>query len=44
MSRGGHRPARLRAREEVSPIGIVLDMKLPDHSGLSVLDRLKRDP
>jgi CheY-like chemotaxis protein len=26
------------------PDGIVLDMKLPDHSGLSVLDRLKRDP
>ena len=26
------------------PKGIILDMKLPDHSGLSVLDRLKRDP
>jgi CheY-like chemotaxis protein/signal transduction histidine kinase len=26
------------------PDGIVLDMKLPDHSGLSVLDSLKRDP
>jgi signal transduction histidine kinase/DNA-binding response OmpR family regulator/CHASE3 domain sensor protein len=26
------------------PIGIILDMKLPDHTGLSVLDRLKRDP
>jgi signal transduction histidine kinase/CheY-like chemotaxis protein len=26
------------------PDGIVLDMKLPDHSGLSVLDRLKREP
>jgi len=27
-----------------SPVGIVLDIQLPDHSGLSVLDRLKRDP
>ncbi len=26
------------------PIGIILDMVLPDHTGLSVLDRLKRDP
>src|SRR5262249_50644348 len=29
---------------EQRPDGVVLDMKLPDHSGLSVLDRLKRDP
>jgi hypothetical protein len=26
------------------PAAVVLDMNLPDHSGLSVLDRLKRDP
>jgi CheY-like chemotaxis protein len=26
------------------PIGIVLDIHLPDHSGISVLDRIKRDP
>jgi CheY-like chemotaxis protein len=33
-----------RLATEQPPNGIVLDMKLPDHSGLSVLDRLKRDP
>jgi signal transduction histidine kinase/DNA-binding response OmpR family regulator/CHASE3 domain sensor protein len=27
-----------------TPNAIVLDMKLPDHSGLAVLDQLKRDP
>ncbi len=30
--------------KKTKPTGIILDMKLPDHSGLSVLDRLKRDP
>jgi CheY-like chemotaxis protein/signal transduction histidine kinase/CHASE3 domain sensor protein len=34
----------LRLAKKLAPMGIVLDMKLPDHSGLSVLDRLKRDP
>ncbi|MFI5299518.1 MAG: response regulator, partial [Polyangiales bacterium] len=27
-----------------APTGIILDVGLPDHSGLTVLDRLKRDP
>ncbi len=33
-----------RLAKKHGPMGIVLDVKLPDHSGLSILDRLKRDP
>lgn len=35
--------AMLMVRQYV-PSAVVLDLGLPDHSGLSVLDRLKRDP
>ena len=34
----------VRLATELVPTAILLDMKLPDHSGLSVLDRLKRNP
>jgi CheY-like chemotaxis protein/CHASE3 domain sensor protein len=34
----------VRLALERVPSAILLDVKLPDHSGLSVLDRLKRDP
>ncbi len=34
----------LSTAQQYSPSAIVLDVGLPDHSGLSVLDRLKRDP
>jgi CheY-like chemotaxis protein/signal transduction histidine kinase/CHASE3 domain sensor protein len=34
----------LELAKKYLPTGIILDMKLPDHTGLSVLDRLKRDP
>jgi CheY-like chemotaxis protein/signal transduction histidine kinase/CHASE3 domain sensor protein len=34
----------LHLAKKYVPTGIILDMKLPDHTGLSVLDRLKRDP
>lgn len=33
----------VRAARRFLPHGIVLDIRLPDHSGLSALDRLKRD-
>jgi CheY-like chemotaxis protein/signal transduction histidine kinase/CHASE3 domain sensor protein len=34
----------MRLALERSPNAVVLDLQLPDHSGLSVLDRLKRNP
>src|SRR5690606_37416957 len=34
----------LRLASEMQPCGILLDMGLPDNSGLVVLERLKRDP
>jgi CheY-like chemotaxis protein/CHASE3 domain sensor protein len=34
----------LIAARRFKPSGIVLDIHLPDHSGLTVLDELKRDP
>jgi len=34
----------LRLARELRPSGILLDVGLPDQSGLSVLERLKRDP
>jgi CheY-like chemotaxis protein/two-component sensor histidine kinase len=34
----------LRLVHKHAPMGVVLDINLPDHTGLSVLDRLKRDP
>ena len=34
----------LKAARRYRPSAIVLDMHLPDHSGLGVLDQLKRDP
>ena len=33
----------IRLAMEVAPTAVILDMNLPDHSGLSVLDRLKRN-
>ena len=36
--------AGLEAAAEYLPSAILLDVNLPDHSGLGVLDRLKRDP
>jgi CheY-like chemotaxis protein len=34
----------LASARRYAPSAILLDMKLPDHSGLGVLDQLKRDP
>jgi signal transduction histidine kinase/DNA-binding response OmpR family regulator len=34
----------LQLAYELKPAGILLDVGLPDHSGLAVLERLKRDP
>jgi CheY-like chemotaxis protein len=34
----------VRLAVEHPPRGVILDMKLPDHSGLMVLERLKREP
>jgi CheY-like chemotaxis protein/putative methionine-R-sulfoxide reductase with GAF domain len=34
----------IRLAREYRPSGILLDVRLPDQSGLSVLERLKRDP
>ncbi len=34
----------IRLAREHGPSAILLDIALPDHSGLAVLDRLKRDP
>lgn len=34
----------IEAAKEFLPHAIILDMNLPDHSGLTVLDRLKMDP
>jgi signal transduction histidine kinase/CheY-like chemotaxis protein len=34
----------IRLARELRPVAIILDVSLPDHSGLTVLELLKRDP
>lgn len=40
----GGAEAGLRLARERAPVAVILDIGLPDHSGLAVLELLKRDP